>query len=143
MAELAELQEKIRRLEARLQRKREKTRKTTLYQFVDICHTFLHLGLRVLEIGNSIPGMPSNVKGIPSHDKQKVVWNAALESDSVQKRRFTDRHIIEETGRRISELTMSSGLDLHNFLQNAVMYNVQQIIEEFHSEDDLRNKLLP
>ncbi|KAF2258466.1 hypothetical protein CC78DRAFT_424293, partial [Lojkania enalia] len=85
----------------------EKTRKTTLPEFLDACHNYLHSGLTVqTDATLSTRGDPANAnnklrperlliyEGFPA--QQAAIWNDLIESDFVVERYFTSVYTLEE-----------------------------------------------
>ncbi|KAF2240288.1 hypothetical protein BU26DRAFT_556953 [Trematosphaeria pertusa] len=121
-------------------RAEEKTRKTTLPEFLDACHTYLHSGLTVqTDTTLSTRGDPANAtnklgpenlvlwEDFPA--QQAAVWDVLMASDFASERHFTSLHTLEESGQAILRKMMSSELDLHLFQRSAVDDPVTSIIE--------------
>ncbi|KAF1992918.1 hypothetical protein P154DRAFT_528154 [Amniculicola lignicola CBS 123094] len=145
-------EEEQRRREAAEQaqdRAEEKTRKTTLPEYLDACHTHLHSGLTVqTDTTLSTRGDPSNAtnklrpenlvlwEDFPA--QQAAIWDVLMASDFASERHFTSLHTLEESGQVILRKMMSSELDLHLFQRSAVDDPVTSIIERLYDQRTLR-----
>lgn len=101
----------------------EKTRKTTLLEFLDACHNRLHSGLTVqTDATLSTQGSPANANNKLRPEKlvlwddfparQATIWNDLMDSDFALERHFTSLHTLEETGEALRRRMMGSELDL-------------------------------
>ena len=137
------------------QRRREiaeqRTRKTTLPEFLDACHNYLHSGLTVqTDATLSTRGDPANAnnklrperllawEGFPA--QQAAIWDDLMDSDLVLERHFTSLHTLEESGEAIKRRMLSSELDLHLFQRSAVEDHVSSIIERLYDQPTLRRR---
>ncbi|KAF2194998.1 hypothetical protein K469DRAFT_648552 [Zopfia rhizophila CBS 207.26] len=129
----------------------EKTRKTTLPEFLDACHNHLHSGLTVqTDVTLSTRGDPANANNklrperlliwedFPS--QQAAIWDDLMESDFVLERHFTSVHTLEESGEAVRQRMLSSELDLHLFQRYAVEDPVSLIIKQLYNHRVLRRK---
>ncbi|KAF2174662.1 hypothetical protein K469DRAFT_681013 [Zopfia rhizophila CBS 207.26] len=152
-AERAQEEEQRRRKEAeRAQEKaKEKTRKTTLLELLDACHTYLYSGLTVqTDATLSTRGDPANANNKLRPERicawkdfatqQEAVWNELMESDFVLERHFTSLHTLEESGEAVQQRMMSSELDLHLFQRYTVEDHISSIIEHLYNNRALRRK---
>ncbi|RMZ87183.1 hypothetical protein DV736_g5591, partial [Chaetothyriales sp. CBS 134916] len=152
-AENAQRQAEQTREEAEQAREKteEKTRKTTLPEFLDACHNHLHSGLTVqTDATLSTRGDPANAnnKLRPERvliwedfpEQQAAIWDDLMESDFVLERHFTSLHTLEESGEVIRRRMMSSELDLNLFQRYTVEDNVSSIIERLYKTRTLRQK---
>ncbi|KAH8704296.1 hypothetical protein GQ44DRAFT_743757 [Phaeosphaeriaceae sp. PMI808] len=133
------------------ERAEEKTRKTTLPEFLDACHNHLHSGLTVqTDPTLSTQGDPANANNKLRPEKlllwenfpaqQAAIWGDLMESDFVSERHFTSLHTLEESGEAILRRMMSSELDLHLFQRSTVDDHVSSIIERLYDQRTLRQK---
>ncbi|KAH8755333.1 hypothetical protein F5883DRAFT_570921 [Diaporthe sp. PMI_573] len=145
-------EEEQRRREAAEQaqdRAEEKTRKTTLPEFLNACHTHLHSGLTVqTDATLSTRGDPANAtnklrpenlvlwEDFPA--QQAAIWDVLMASDFTSERHFTSLHTLEESGQAILRKMMSSELDLHLFQRSTVDDPVTSIIERLYDQRTLR-----
>ena len=145
-AESAQKDEQRRRKEAE-----EKTRKTTLPEFLDACHNHLHLGLTVqTNAALSTRGDPANANNKLRPEKlllwgnfpaqQAAIWEDLMDSDFVSERHFTSLHTLEESGEAVHRRMMSSELDLHLFQRFTVDDHVSSIVERLYDQPTLRQK---
>ncbi|KAF1949654.1 hypothetical protein CC80DRAFT_529312 [Byssothecium circinans] len=88
----------------------EKTRKTTLLEFLDACHNYLYSGLT----------------------------DALMESDFALERHFTSLHTLKESSGAIPRKIISSKLDLYLFQRSTVDDPVTSIIERLYDQLTLR-----
>ncbi|PSN73790.1 hypothetical protein BS50DRAFT_607293 [Corynespora cassiicola Philippines] len=132
-AESAQRLERYKREEAE-----EKTRKTTLPEFLDACHNHLHSGLTVqTDATLSTRGDPANANNKLRPERlvawddfpaqQATNWEDLMASDFVLERHFTSLHTLEESGEAIRRRMMSSELDLHLFQRHTVEDHVSLI----------------
>jgi len=155
-------QKEERRLRQEEQRKREaaenaqkasekQLRNTTLPEFLDACHIYLHAGLTVqTDPTLSTQGDPSNANNKLRPEKilrwqdfparQAAIWEYLMESDLVAERHFTSLHALETSGKSIRRRMMSSELDLHHFQRSVVEEHVSLIIEQLYNNRALRQK---
>ncbi|KAH8165240.1 hypothetical protein CIB48_g3011 [Xylaria polymorpha] len=145
-------EEEQRRREAAEQardRAEEKTRKTTLPEFLDACHTHLHSGLTVqTDTTLSTQGNPANAtnKLRPENlvqwedfpTQQAAIWDVLMASDFASERHFTSLHTLEESGEMILRKMMRSELDLHLFQRSTVDHPVTSIIERLYNQRTLQ-----
>ncbi|KAF2001745.1 hypothetical protein P154DRAFT_562456 [Amniculicola lignicola CBS 123094] len=137
------------------QRRREiaenRTRRTTLPEFLDACHSHLHLGLSIQsDATQSTRGDPAkaNNKLRPNKlvawgdfpQQQAAVWANIMNSDFPSERYFTSLHTLEESGRAIQGRMMGSELDLNHFQRFTVEDRVSSIIEQLYNKPALRQK---
>lgn len=149
-AEQAQKEEQRRReaVEQAQDRAEEKTRKTTLLEFLDACHNHLHSGLTIQDATLSTRGDPANAtnklrpenlvlwEDFPA--QQAAVWDVLMASDFASERHFTSLHTLEESGEAILRKMMSSELDLHLFQRSTVDEPVTSIIERLYAQRTLR-----
>jgi len=147
---LREEEQRLREEEQRLREAaEEKTRKTTLLEFLDACHSHLHEGLSVqTDTTLSTQGDPANAnnKLRPErlrvwHDfpaRQAAIWADLMESDLVLERHFTSLHTLDESGEAVRRRMMSSELDLNLFQRSTVEDPVSLIIERLSDNRTLR-----
>ncbi|KAF1970566.1 hypothetical protein BU23DRAFT_582080 [Bimuria novae-zelandiae CBS 107.79] len=127
----------------------EKTRKTTLPEFLNACHTHLHSGLTVqTDTTLSTRGDPANAtnklrpenlvqwEDFPA--QQAAIWDVLMASEFASERHFTSLHTLEESGQAILRKMMSSELDLHLFQRSTVDDPVASIIERLYDQRTLR-----
>ncbi|KAL5401263.1 hypothetical protein PMIN04_013121, partial [Paraphaeosphaeria minitans] len=87
----------------------EKTRKTSLLEFLDACHNHLHSGLTVqTDATLSTQGNPANANNKRRPEwlalwedfpaRQATIWDDLMESGFAPQRHFTSLHTLEETG---------------------------------------------
>ncbi|KAK3080642.1 hypothetical protein LTS18_014509 [Coniosporium uncinatum] len=144
-------EEQQRRQEAeRAQQEAERAqRKTNLPEFLDACHTRLHLGLNVqTDMKLSTQGDPSNAndKVRPKRfrwwtefpDQQEAIWKSLIKSDFVHERRFPTKITLQENGEMIRKRQMGSELDLHHFERATAEDPVSSIISEMYDNSALR-----
>jgi hypothetical protein len=145
-------EEEQRRREAAEQaqnRAEEKTRKTTLPEFLNACHTHLHSGLTVqTNTTLSTRGDPANATNKLQPEKlvlwedfpaqQAAIWDVLIESDFASERHFTSLHTLEESRGVILRKMMSSELDLYLFQRSTVDDPVTSIIELLYDQQTLR-----
>jgi hypothetical protein len=137
------------------QRKREqaeqKTRKTTLLELLDVCHTYLYTGLAIqTDATLSTRGDPANAnnKLRPGKitawedfpEQQETIWDEIMESEFVLERHFTSLHTLEESGEAIRQRMMSSRLDLHLFQRSTLEEYISSIVKQFYSNRTLRRR---
>ena len=137
------------------QRKREqaeqKTRKTTLLELLDVCHTYLYTGLAIQpDATPSTRGDPANAnnklrpekisawKDFP--EQHDTIWDEIIESEFVLERHFTSLHTLEESGEAIRQRMMSSGLDLHLFQRSTLEEYISSIVKQLYSNRTLRRR---
>jgi len=144
-AERAQEEEQHRRENAE-----EKTRKTTLPEFLDACHVHLHSGLTVQTATLSTRGDPANAnyKHRPERIRaweefpvqQEAIWNCLMRSNFILQRHFTSSHTLEESGEAIRQRMMSSELDLNHFERSTVEDHISSIIKQLYCSPTLRRK---
>ncbi|KAF2182685.1 hypothetical protein K469DRAFT_636613 [Zopfia rhizophila CBS 207.26] len=152
-AERAQEEEQRRRKEAEQAQEKaeEKTRKTTLLELLDACHTYLYSGLTVqTDATLSTRGDPANANNKLRPERiyawkdfatqQEAVWDELMESDFVLERHFTSLHTLEESGEAVRQRMMSSELDLHLFQRYTVEDHISSIIEHLYNNRELRRK---
>ena len=137
------------------QRRREiaenRIRKTTLPEFLDACHSHLHLGLSIQsDATQSTQGDPANAnkKLRPNRlvawedfpQQQAAIWANIMSSEFPLERYFTSLHTLEESSRAIRERMMSSELDLNFFQRFTVEDRVSLIVEQLYNKPTLRQK---
>ncbi|KAF2257935.1 hypothetical protein CC78DRAFT_505484 [Lojkania enalia] len=129
----------------------ERTRKTTLPEFLDACHNHLHAGLAIqTDTTLSTRGDPANANNKLRPERllvwedfpaqQAAIWDDLMECDLVLERHFTSLHTLEESGEAVRRRMMSSELDLHLFQRSTVEDHVSSIIERLHDDRTLRRK---
>ncbi|KAK1907866.1 hypothetical protein P3342_006196 [Pyrenophora teres f. teres] len=153
------LEEQRRRLDEQRRRKaaeqaqnkaEERTRKTTLPEFLDACHNHLYSGLTVQPDATlSTRGDPANANNKLRPEKlllwedfpaqQAAIWEL-MGSDFALERHFTSLHTLKESGEAIRRKMMSSELDLHLFQRSTVDDPVTSIIERLYDQQILRRK---
>ncbi|KAF2630545.1 hypothetical protein BU25DRAFT_259623 [Macroventuria anomochaeta] len=129
----------------------EKTRDTTLPEFLDGCHVYLHSNLVIQTDANlSTRGDPANAKNKPRPERlrawtdfasqQEEVWDDLMSSDFVTKQLFNSLHTLSGIGRGLQQRMLGSELDLHVFQRTTIDDPVSQIIREMHGDQSLRRK---
>ncbi|KAA8617300.1 hypothetical protein PtrV1_10601 [Pyrenophora tritici-repentis] len=129
----------------------EKTRKTTLPEFLDACHDNLYSGLTVqTDATLSTRGDPANANNKLRPEKlllwkdfpaqQAAIWDKLMGSDFALERHFTSLHTLKESGEAIRRKMMSSELDLHLFQRTTVDDPVTSIIERLYDQKILRQE---
>ncbi|KAL9101247.1 MAG: hypothetical protein Q9163_003480 [Psora crenata] len=128
---------------------KQKTRKTTLPEFLDACHVHLHSALTVQTNAIfSTKGDPSNVKKKMCPERivewtnfpllQEAIWNDLQRTDFMHERHFTSLHTLKESGDNIRKRMMSSELDLNHFERQTVEDHIASIIEQMYQNSTLR-----
>ena len=129
----------------------EKTRKTTLPEFLDACHVHLQSALTVqTDATLSTTGDPANANDkmrperILAWDdfptRQEAIWIDLQQSTFMNQRHFTSRHTLEESGEAIRRRMMSSELDLNYFERHTVEDHISSIVEQLYNHPALREK---
>ena len=129
----------------------DRIRKTTLPEFLDACHSHLHLGLSIQsDPTQSTQGDPANAnkKLRPNRlvawedfpQQQAAIWANIMSSEFPSERYFTSLHTLEESSRTIKERMMSSELDLNFFQRFTVEDHVSSIVEQLYNKPTLRQK---
>ncbi|KAF2806116.1 uncharacterized protein BDZ99DRAFT_539609 [Mytilinidion resinicola] len=152
-AELAQEEEQRRREDAERAQERieEKTRKTTLLELLDACHTHLYSGLTVqTDATLSTRGDPANANNKLRPERilewedfpaqQEAIWDEVMGSEFVLERHFTSLHTLEESGEGIRQRMMSSELDLHLFQRSTLEDHISSIISQLYNNSALRRK---
>lgn len=127
----------------------ERTRKTTLPEFLDACHTHLHGGLTVQTNRKlSTQGDPSNanekvrperIRAWEDFPAQQVaIWEALVASDFIRERHFTSINTLQENGEMVRRRKISSELDLHHFERSTVHDQVSLIVNQLQENEELR-----
>lgn len=140
IAEAAEKHERCKREEAE-----QRTRKTTLPEFLDACHSQLHAHLAVqTDASLSTRGDPANANDKLRPERlcmwddfparQEAIWEAIMESRFALERYFTSVHTLSESREAVQQRTMSSELDLHLFQRSTVEQPVSQVIKQMHHD---------
>ncbi|KAF1364326.1 hypothetical protein EJ07DRAFT_100012 [Lizonia empirigonia] len=150
-AEQAQKEEQRRReaAEQSQDRAEQKTRKTTLPEFLDACHIHLHSRLTIqTDATLSTQGDPANATNKLRPEKlvlwedfpaqQSAIWDVLMGSDFALERHFTSLHTLEESGEAILRKMMSSELDLHVFQRSTADEPVTSIIERLYDQRTLR-----
>ncbi|KAF3031373.1 hypothetical protein E8E12_001140 [Didymella heteroderae] len=128
-----------------------RTRSTTLPEFLDACHVYLHSNLVVqTDATLSTRGDPVNAKNKPRPERlrawtdfatqQEGIWDVLMSSDFVTKQLFTSLHTLSESGQAVQQRKLGSEQDLHFFQRLTVDNPVSQIIREMYSDQSLRRK---
>ncbi|KIW80567.1 hypothetical protein Z517_07183 [Fonsecaea pedrosoi CBS 271.37] len=140
-----------RRREEELAYFEHRTGKTSLPEFLDACHTYLHKDLTIQDRAESTQGTPANADQKLRPDRivpwtnfaaqQIHVWGLLMESDFVSERHFSSRHTLQEGGNQLHQRSLSSELDLHYFVRFAVNDRVTSIVERLSQHPDLRESL--
>src|SRR5690242_19277882 len=128
-----------------------RTRNTTLPQFLDACHVYLHANLVVqTDATLSTQGEPANARNKPRPERlcawknfaseQEEIWDTLMSSAFVEKQLFNSLQALSESGRAIQQRTLGSEQDLHFFQRLTVDNPVSQIIREMYSDRRLRKK---
>lgn len=129
----------------------EKTRRTTLPEFLNACHNHLHAGLAVqTDVTLSTKGDPANADNKLRPEKilvwqdfparQAAIWGDLMGSDFVSERHFTSLNALKEFGEAIPRRMISSELDLHHFQRSTVEDHVSLIITQLSNHSALRRK---
>ena len=147
------LEEQRRRLEAEQaeQAQQKRTRKTTLPEFLDACHTYLHSRLTVqTDASLSTQGDPANANNKLRPERvllwedfpaqQAAIWDELMGSEFMLERHFTSLHTLKESRESIQPKMMASELDLHQFQHLTVDYPVTSIIKRLYDQQILRKK---
>ncbi|TAQ85977.1 hypothetical protein B7494_g5705 [Chlorociboria aeruginascens] len=121
---------------------------TTLPEFLDACHTYLQLNLRVRKITEATKGDPANAVNKPRpnrirqwenfEEQQAKIWDELMNSSFVREQHFNPRHVLKQMGLDIWRQKIGSELDLHIFARSAVQNPVSQIFEEVYADEVLR-----
>ncbi|KAF2785855.1 hypothetical protein K505DRAFT_261180, partial [Melanomma pulvis-pyrius CBS 109.77] len=132
----------------RRERAEEKTRKTTLLELLDACHTHLYSGLTVQDVALSTQGHPANADDKLRPDRilewedfparQEAIWDHVMGSDFVLERHFTSLHFLEASGEAIRQRMMGSELDLNLFQRSTLEDHVSSIITQLYNNPPLR-----
>ncbi|KAF2843551.1 hypothetical protein M501DRAFT_926687 [Patellaria atrata CBS 101060] len=152
-AEQAREEEQRRREEAELAQEKaeEKTRKTTLPEFLDACHNHLHSNLAVqTNVSLSTRGGPANANNKLRPERvliwddfaahQEAIWDDLMSLDFVSERHFTSVHTLTESGEAVRRRMLSSELDLNVFQRSTVEDPVSLIIKQMYNDRSLRRK---
>ncbi|KAI4128198.1 MAG: hypothetical protein LQ347_004278 [Umbilicaria vellea] len=132
------------------QKGEEKTRKTTLPEFLDACHVHLHSGLTVQwDKTLSTKGEPANANGKIRPDRilawndfptsQEAIWKDLQRSNFMHERQFMSIHTLEESGEVIRQRMISSELDLNHFERSTVEDHITSIIKQIYNNPFLRD----
>ncbi|KAF2462948.1 uncharacterized protein BDR25DRAFT_338082 [Lindgomyces ingoldianus] len=137
------------------QRKREQVeeriRKTTLPEFLDACHNYLHSGLTIqTDATLSTRGDPANANNKLRPERicewedfparQEAIWNNLMKSAFVSEQFFTSVHTLQESGDAVRQRMLSSELDLHLFQRSTVEDPVSLIVKQLYNSRALRRK---
>ncbi|KAF3029606.1 hypothetical protein E8E12_000161 [Didymella heteroderae] len=166
-AEYAYQQEQFRREEEQRRREEEQrrredaeqarekaeasTRNTTLPQFLDACHTYLHSNLVVQPDATlSTQGDPANAKNKSRPERlrawtdfasqQEEIWDTLMGSDFVEKQLFHSLHALSVSEKTVQQRKLGSEQDLHFFQRLTVDDPVSQVIREMYNDRSLRRK---
>ena len=128
----------------------EKTRKTTLPEFLNACHVHLYSGLTVQDATMSTRGDPTNANKKIRPERiqawedfpvqQEAIWNDLMGPDFMLERHFTSLHSLEESGETVRQRMLSSELDLHHFQRYTVEDHISSIIKQLYNNPMLRRK---
>ena len=128
----------------------EKTRKTTLPEFLNACHVHLYLGLTVQDVKMSTQGNPANANNKIRPERiqawedfpvqQEAIWNDLMGSDFILEQHFASLNSLEEAGETVRERMMSSELDLHHFQRDTAEDRISSIIKQLYNNPMLRQK---
>ncbi|KAF2202014.1 hypothetical protein GQ43DRAFT_12038 [Delitschia confertaspora ATCC 74209] len=127
------------------------TRKTTLLEFLDGCHTKVYWHLNVQHNRTlSTQGSPANADNKLRPDcirpwesfarDQEEIWITLMESSFPEERQFTSLQFLEESGESIKRRMLSSEMDLHHFLRSTVEDPVTLIVQKLHDDPYLRRQ---
>jgi len=128
----------------------QKSRKTTLPEFLNACHIYLHLGLSVQAKELSTQGSPANAnnklrpesirawKEFPR--QQEAIWDDLMRSDFILERQFTSSNTLKENGDILRQRMMGSEPDLNHFERSTVEDHVSSIIKQLYRNPTLRKK---
>jgi len=133
------------------QKGEEKTRKTTLPEFLGACHVHLHSGLTVQrDTTLSTKGDPVNANDKIRPDRilawddfptsQEAIWKDLQRSNFMHERHFTSLHTLKESEEAIRQRMMSSELDLNHFERSTVEDHIALIIKQIYNSSLLRDR---
>ena len=129
----------------------ERTRKTTLPEYLDVCHKHLYLSLAIQkDATQSTQGKPANAKNKlrPERfvawsdfpERQQAIWNDVMRSGFALEQHFTSAHTIRESGDGLNHRPLSSELDLNHFQRTAIESPVSLIVNHLHQNRFLQQK---
>ncbi|KAF2241858.1 hypothetical protein BU26DRAFT_524985 [Trematosphaeria pertusa] len=125
--------------------------KTTLPEFLDVCHVHLHSNLAVqTDPYLSTEGDPSNAndKVRPEEirvwedfpEQQEKMWQLLVDADFIQQRHFTSIHTLQELGPNILHRKLASELDLYLFERSTAEDPTSLILNRIYADPHLRRK---
>ncbi|EFW18617.1 hypothetical protein D8B26_005366 [Coccidioides posadasii str. Silveira] len=138
--------------EEREQRKlqEELQQKTTIFEFLDACHTHLFLGLTVRHPKDSTKGDLANPVGRLRPEKirkwlgfgaeQEEIWQGLMDSNFVQNRHFKSLSLLAESGAELRTEKTGSELDLRQFRHETLTRPVRSVIAKLYSDERIRQR---
>ena len=150
---LREAEEQIQKAEEELQKEREETRRTTLTEYLSLCHEHLSKSISVeTDKSRTTKGDPSNAVGKRRPDYLQP-WEDFLDTQREtleslysiypvvdMPRVFDSRHQIQGQGTKVALRKLASEQDLQILQRNIVETPVSQIVDHLKSLDDVRDK---
>ena len=145
------LREEQRRLREEQRRRREAeelSRKTTLVEYLDLCHTHLQCSINVpTNTKKSTKGKPENayrktrpnrIRPWQTYDKDMwKIWETLRKSSLVRSRLFDTKSSFDDAEERVKK-PIRSEMDLNAFLRETVEYPVARIITKLYDSEKLR-----
>ncbi|OAX79211.1 hypothetical protein ACJ72_06468 [Emergomyces africanus] len=133
-----------------LQAIQEEIRPSTLFEYLDACHTCLYTGLVPGNVNNSTQGRADNAEGklrpdrirewLPFADAQTEIWDRLLNDDDegfTLQRQFDSLHGMMTLGKNTRK-NIHSELDLHYFQRDAITMPVSSIMKVIWENERLR-----
>ncbi|KAF2752644.1 hypothetical protein EJ05DRAFT_269824 [Pseudovirgaria hyperparasitica] len=127
----------------------ERTRKTTLSEYLHTCHTHLSLGFTVqTDASRSTQGNPDNAQRklrpryirhwLDFEEQQEFIWAKLQDSNFFQTRQFTSINTLEELGQSVGPRLCSSEPDLTFFQRLTVENPISEVVTAITDENELR-----
>ncbi|EAS32868.3 uncharacterized protein CIMG_03892 [Coccidioides immitis RS] len=127
---------------------REQIRPTTIFEFLDGCHTHLFRGLTVRNPKDSTKGDLSNPDGKLRPERirqwpdfaaeQGRIWKDLIGMDFVLERHFKSLHGLAESGAELRTEKTGSELDLRQFQHETLTRPVRSVVTKLHSNIQIR-----
>ncbi|KAF3480960.1 uncharacterized protein GIQ15_06307 [Arthroderma uncinatum] len=134
--------------EQRLRTAQQETRLTTIFEFLDGCHTHLFRGLTISDAKESTKGVVSNPDGRLRPERirqwpdfaaeQGRIWRDLVGMEFVLERHFKSLHGLAESGAELRTEKTGSELDLRLFQHETVTRPVRSVITKLYSNLQIR-----
>ncbi|KAI1938719.1 hypothetical protein LOZ12_004040 [Ophidiomyces ophidiicola] len=125
-------------------------RPTTIFEYLDTCHTHLFLGLTVGDTKDSTKGALTKPDGrlrpqkitewLGFADEQEGVWNRLMDIEFVSERHFSSLSFLTELGASLRTETTRSELDLRHFQRDTLSRPVRSLISSLYSNEEVRTR---